>query len=366
MSRGCHLAGCCENFRGEGLLWVAEGCFRGLAGNTRLTRLRSAECCDSANSGLGGVGWRLAKNVAFCREMGALSSWRASTLLRQPSEGKARQHNRLEGQRRRQDRARRPVASSLSSLVDQEDDAGIGFTPSKQVADWHQQSITVMGVPPQEEEEPSADQPQAPFHRTVVLGNAPNVDLRSRGPRIPVVAPAGESCRGGGPLLDAGAVRENDRESGPPLAVGLARGRRRRRNLQSGAHRARLEKSRSEKDCRQGRAHRLRRAETVVCILQARLRGHRALGMSSVSGRRRGVAACSSGALLAPDEEVVALHLPGAKPALEPQVEGVSVGPTKAARGDQAAAGGGGAEASAAAGLEAGEGRHGRLGRGVS
>ena len=35
-----------------------------------------------------------------------------------------------------------------------------------------------------------------------------------------------------------------------------------------------------------------------------------------------GVAACSSGALLAPDEEVVALHLPGAKPALEPQVEG--------------------------------------------
>ena len=94
-------------------------------------------------SSAGGFGWRLAKNVALCREMGALSSWRASTLWRQPSEGKARQHNRLEGQRRRQDRARQPVASSLSSLVDQGDDAGIGITPSKQVADWQQQ----YGVP---------------------------------------------------------------------------------------------------------------------------------------------------------------------------------------------------------------------------
>ena len=38
------------------------------------------------------------------------------------------------------------------------------------------------GAPPQEEEEPSADQLQALYHRTVVLGNAPYVDHAVWGP----------------------------------------------------------------------------------------------------------------------------------------------------------------------------------------
>ena len=70
----------------------------------------------------------------------------------------------------------------LSSLVDHRDDPEIGGASTKQVAAWHQQYITVMGAPPQEEEEPSADQLQALYHRTVVLGNAPYVDHAVWGP----------------------------------------------------------------------------------------------------------------------------------------------------------------------------------------
>ena len=67
-------------------------------------------------------------------------------------------------------------------MVDQGDDTEIGGASSKQVAAWHQQYITVMGAPQQEEEEPSADQLQALYHRTVVLGNAPYVDHAVWGP----------------------------------------------------------------------------------------------------------------------------------------------------------------------------------------
>ena len=73
------------------------------------------------------------------------------------------------------ERARRSQAQNVL-LGRPGDDTEIRGASSKQVAAWHQQYITVMGAPPQEEEEPSADQLQALYHRTVLLGNAPYVD----------------------------------------------------------------------------------------------------------------------------------------------------------------------------------------------
>ena len=137
VSRGCHFAGLDENFRGEGVLWAAGGCFRGLAGQARLARRRAAERCDSASRCLDGGDCCSAcfgsgratvdtdrssagGAVVAPRKESGLSTgrWELSALCgrrpfcRPSSRGRARRLSRLAGRRRRRARARPPVASS--------------------------------------------------------------------------------------------------------------------------------------------------------------------------------------------------------------------------------------------------------------
>ena len=258
------------------------------------------------------------------------------------------------------------------------------------------------GLSPQEEEEPSADQLQAPFHRTVVGQRAvrrsggvepvwaqgyqseqiSHVDSHerrlvflqgfARARVFPAAALAVGNVRGGchrvGPRLDGGtgAAREDDQEVDPPWAVSLAPGDRCRSLGQCSTHRARQEKLLGEEMRRRGCALQLLRADAVVRILQAHRCGHHVLGRagspsSSGGGRRwvpgahrwrrtckwprricRAVSWCSSLRWrgLGRTHDCCAWH--------------------------HAAAGGGGAGALALAGWATDEGRHGWLGRGLS
>ena len=204
VSRGCHFAGLNEHFRGEGVLWAAGGCFRGLAGQARLARRRAAERCDSASRCLDGgdccsACFRSRRAtvdtdrsnaggavVAPRKESGLPSGrWELSALCgRRPfCAGLDGSVVWRVGGGVGLERARRSQAQ-IVLLGRQGDDTEIGGASSKQVAAWHQQYITVMGAPPEEEEEeePSADQLQALYHRTMVLGNAPYVDHAVWGP----------------------------------------------------------------------------------------------------------------------------------------------------------------------------------------
>ena len=409
LSRGCHFAGLDEDFRGEGVLWAVGGCFRGLAGQARHARRRAAERCDSASkfldggdccsacfgseratvdtdrSSAGGLLWRLAKKAAFLQGGGSSQLFvdvdpfapvqQGQGSMAQSSGGSAAATGSCAPAGRK---------LKLSSLVDQGDDTEIGGASSKQVAAWHQQYITVMGAPPQEEEEPSADQLQALYHRTVVLGNAPRVDHAVWGPFgrkttrankfrtwIPTSDGSYISKELPGPenfqqwlsswrVFEAAAIML-DLISMAALAL-YEKAIERLTHLWPSAWdlvvAADIERIR--------RSCEVLRAEAVVCMLQARRCGHRVLGRagspSSGGVGGGGLPGRTVGAGRESDRVASARRSAGARAS----GGGASVGPTKAARGDQAAAGGGGAGASAVAGLEAGEGRHGRLGRGLS
>ena len=217
----------------------------------------------------------------------------------------------------------------------------------------------VMGAPPQEEEEPSADQLQALFHRTVVLGNAPYVDHAVWGPfgrkttranKFRTWIPTSDGsyiCKElPGPenfqqwlsswrVFEAAAIML-DICSMAALALYEKAIEKLTRLWPSAWHLVVV----ADDKCRAEHIERIRRS-----CERKRLSGKDVLTDYSVQKpwsacfrlaaadtafwdeqvrhpAAAWVAAGSRGAPLAPDEKVAALHLPGGQPALEPLMEG--------------------------------------------
>ena len=70
----------------------------------------------------------------------------------------------------------------LSALLDQGDDTEIQAAPPGQIESWFQNYTTALGAPPQEEEEPTAEQLQALHHRVFVAQGTPYADFAVWGP----------------------------------------------------------------------------------------------------------------------------------------------------------------------------------------
>ena len=210
-----------------------------------------------------------------------------------------------------------------------------------------------MGAPPQEEEEPSADQLQALYHRTVVLGNARYVDRAVWGPfgrkttrankfrtwiptsdgsKISKELPLPENFQqwlSSWRVFEAAAIML-DLISMAALALYEKAIERLTRLWPSAWH---LVVAADDK-CRAEHIERIRRScevkrsagKDVPADYSEKNRALHASG-SPLRTPRSGtpaaawVAAGSRGAPLAPDERVAALHLPSGQPALEPQVD---------------------------------------------
>ena len=70
----------------------------------------------------------------------------------------------------------------LASMIDQADDTEIPAAETSAIHLWFQEYVMIMGAPPQEEEEPTAEQLQALNHRVHVLKSTPYVDHAVWGP----------------------------------------------------------------------------------------------------------------------------------------------------------------------------------------